>query len=258
MKSGEDTMAENGSGQGEDARGTTGRQSSQRGVSVKAAVARTRWQRRKRMETRRTIRDTAMRLFGEYGYDAVTTQRIAAEAGMSQITLFRYFPSKEDLIIGLPADGELFADLKRELATRSDASPIAFARRVIPQILGSVESEQLEDLAARLRIVRSNEALLAALYARVPRWTSAVARAWGSADSTAVMPSSASAVGDGSVDGGDDVPPVDFTVRLSISCLIDCTIETLLEWSHRCDTEQGDKADLLVTVVSEAMTTVLH
>lgn len=250
-------MAENGSEQGEDARRTTGRQSSQRGVSVKAAVARTRWQRRKRMETRRTIRDTAMRLFGEYGYDAVTTQRIAAEAGMSQITLFRYFPSKEDLIIGLPADGELFADLRHELATRSDASPIAFARRVIPQILGSVESDQLEELAARLRIVRSNEALLAALYARVPRWASAVARAWGSAGSTAVMPSSAPAVGDGSVDGGD-VPAVDFAVRLSISCLIDCTIETLLEWSHRCDTEQGDKADLLVSVVSEAMATVLR
>ncbi|KAA8817210.1 TetR family transcriptional regulator [Bifidobacterium callitrichos] len=251
-------MAENGTGQGEDAMRTTDRQSSQRGVSVKAAVARTRWQRRKRMATRRTIRDTAMRLFDEYGYDAVTTQRIAAEAGMSQITLFRYFPSKEDLVIGLPADGELFADLRRELGARKDASPVAFARRVIPQVLGSVESDQLEELAARLRIVRSNEALLAALYARVPRWTSAVAREWGSAGSTAVMPSNASAVGDGSVDGGDDVPPVDFAVRLSISCLIDSMIETLLEWSHRCESEQEDKADLLVTIVSEAMATVLH
>lgn len=255
-------MAENVAGQGKDAdstRRTADRPGSQRGVSVKAAVARTRWQRRKRIATRRTIRDTALRLFEEQGYDAVTTQRIAAEAGMSQITLFRYFPSKEDLVIGIPADGELFADLRRELGSRADASPVAFARRVIPQILGSVESDQLEGLATRLRIVRSNGALRAALYARVPRWTSAVAREWGSAGTSAVTSSNVShAVGDDSDDGGDDVSPVDFTVRLSISFLIDCTIETLLEWSRRCDVEQGDKADLLVSVASEAMATVLR
>ncbi|KAA8820577.1 hypothetical protein CSQ85_02000 [Bifidobacterium rousetti] len=254
-------MAENVAGQGKDAdstRRTADRPGSQRGVSVKAAVARTRWQRRKRIATRRTIRDTALRLFEEQGYDAVTTQRIAAEAGMSQITLFRYFPSKEDLVIGIPSDGELFADLRRELGSRADASPVAFARRVIPQILGSVESDQLEGLASRLRIVRSNGALRAALYARVPRWASAVAREWGSAGSSAVTPANASA-GDDSSDGdGDDASPVDFAVRLSISFLIDCTIETLLEWSRRCDVEQGDKADLLVSVASEAMATVLR
>lgn len=254
-------MVENVAGQGKDAdstRRTADRPGSQRGVSVKAAVARTRWQRRKRIATRRTIRDTALRLFEEQGYDAVTTQRIAAEAGMSQITLFRYFPSKEDLVIGIPADGELFADLRRELGSRADASPVAFARRVIPQILGSVDSDQLEGLASQLRIVRSNGALRAALYARVPRWTSAVAREWGSTGSSAVTPANAPA-GDDSSDGdGDDVSPVDFAVHLSISFLIDCTIETLLEWSRRCDVEQGDKADLLVSVASEAMATVLR
>ena len=36
---------------------------SRRGVSVKATVARSRWQRRKKIATRATIRETALRLF---------------------------------------------------------------------------------------------------------------------------------------------------------------------------------------------------
>ncbi|PLS26417.1 TetR/AcrR family transcriptional regulator [Bifidobacterium parmae] len=214
---------------------------SRRGVSVKATVARARWQRRKKIATRRTIRETALRLFDEYGYDKVTTQRIADEAGMSAITLFRYFPAKEDLVLGFPTDGELFADLRREIKDRKDGSPIGFVRRMAPQVLGGLEPSQLEELAHRLRIVRSDEGLRVALYARIPQWTDAVATLWGSGDTAAE---------------GD--ARVGFPVNLSISLIIDCIIESLLEWSRRCDGGIGDAdvVDVLVDVVSEAMETL--
>jgi AcrR family transcriptional regulator len=42
----------------------------------------------------------AQDLFLEHGYDETTVDQIAAAAGMSKRTFFRYFPSKDDLVIG--------------------------------------------------------------------------------------------------------------------------------------------------------------
>jgi AcrR family transcriptional regulator len=50
---------------------------------------------RKKLEAWRTIRSTALRLISERGYDAVSIEDIAAEAGVSRTTFFSYFPSKE-------------------------------------------------------------------------------------------------------------------------------------------------------------------
>ncbi len=47
--------------------------------------------------TRDRIIDAALRLFSREGYLGATTKAIAKEAGIAEITLFRHFPSKEDL-----------------------------------------------------------------------------------------------------------------------------------------------------------------
>jgi AcrR family transcriptional regulator len=59
---------------------------------------------RKRERTRETISDTAIALFLVHGFDRVTVAQIAAEAEVSKPTLFRYFPTKEDLLIHRFAD----------------------------------------------------------------------------------------------------------------------------------------------------------
>ena len=51
----------------------------------------------KKLETRREIADTAMRLFVQRGFDHVTVSEVAAEARVSEKTVFNYFPTKEDL-----------------------------------------------------------------------------------------------------------------------------------------------------------------
>ncbi|GAA1080171.1 MAG: TetR family transcriptional regulator [Nocardiopsis sp. BM-2018] len=54
---------------------------------------------RKKTELRRTLIESGLRLFHEKGYEATTTEEIAACAGVSQRTFFRYFASKEDVVL---------------------------------------------------------------------------------------------------------------------------------------------------------------
>jgi AcrR family transcriptional regulator len=54
---------------------------------------------RQRAQVRADISRAAFRLFIERGYDAVTTEEIAAAAGVSPRTLFRHVPTKEELLL---------------------------------------------------------------------------------------------------------------------------------------------------------------
>src|SRR5919204_2263650 len=51
----------------------------------------------KKQRTRQEIADTAMRLFVERGFERVTVAEVAESAGVSEKTVFNYFPTKEDL-----------------------------------------------------------------------------------------------------------------------------------------------------------------
>lgn len=55
-----------------------------------------------RARSKKRIRDeivkAGLQLFRKYGYDAVSTLQIAADAGITQRTLFRYFPQKAQIL----------------------------------------------------------------------------------------------------------------------------------------------------------------
>src|SRR5262245_55272944 len=59
---------------------------------------------RKKLETGRKIRRAALDLFLERGFDSVSTAEIAAAADVSKMTLFNYFATKEDLVMGPMAE----------------------------------------------------------------------------------------------------------------------------------------------------------
>ncbi|MCF3130564.1 TetR/AcrR family transcriptional regulator [Streptomyces olivochromogenes] len=80
---------------------------------------------RKKQRMYQDVSDIAVGLFLEKGFDAVSVAEIAAAAGISKPTLFRYFPAKEDLVLHRIAD-------HREEAARivADAdSPLGALRR---------------------------------------------------------------------------------------------------------------------------------
>jgi AcrR family transcriptional regulator len=53
---------------------------------------------RKKRQTRRLIAETAIRLFGERGYEQTTVAQIAQSADVATKTFFNYFPAKEDVL----------------------------------------------------------------------------------------------------------------------------------------------------------------
>lgn len=50
-------------------------------------------------QTRARIREVANRMFIERGFDSVTVAEVAREAGVSTVTVFNHFPTKEDLFL---------------------------------------------------------------------------------------------------------------------------------------------------------------
>src|SRR5262249_44921406 len=70
---------------------------------------------RKKAKTRAAIQQHALRLFREQGYAATTVEQIAAAAEISPSTFFRYFPTKEDVV--------LYDDLDPLLIAAFDAQP---------------------------------------------------------------------------------------------------------------------------------------
>ncbi|WP_329580231.1 TetR/AcrR family transcriptional regulator [Kitasatospora sp. NBC_01250] len=71
----------------------------------------------KKQRTREHLAATALRLFLERGFDEVSVVDVAAAAQVSKPTLFRYFPSKEDLLL------DRFADHQGEAARVVRARP---------------------------------------------------------------------------------------------------------------------------------------
>ena len=54
---------------------------------------------RKKARTRAAIREHALRLFREQGYGATRVEQIAEAAEVSPATFYRYFPTKEDVVL---------------------------------------------------------------------------------------------------------------------------------------------------------------
>ncbi|MDX3455378.1 TetR family transcriptional regulator [Streptomyces sp. ME02-8801-2C] len=83
---------------------------------------------RKKQQTYQNVSDVAIRLFLEKGFDAVSVAEIAAAAGISKPTLFRYFPAKEDLVLYRFADHEDEA-ARVVRAAGAGVSPVEALRR---------------------------------------------------------------------------------------------------------------------------------
>ena len=114
------------------------------------------WRERKKAATKHAIQDHALRLFVEKGYDATTVEEIAAAAGVSHMTFFRYFPRKEEVVEYDEYD-PLLEDL---IATRPpDEAPLTALHNAIRAGLEAVLATDREALLVRTRLILNNPVL---------------------------------------------------------------------------------------------------
>jgi AcrR family transcriptional regulator len=98
---------------------------------------------RKKARTRAAIREHALRLFREQGYDETTVEQIAEAADVSPSTFFRYFPTKEDVV--LQDDMELlWIDALR--AQPSELTTMAAIRASLRDAFASMSADDLAQL----------------------------------------------------------------------------------------------------------------
>jgi AcrR family transcriptional regulator len=94
----------------------------------------------KKARTRAAIREHALRLFREQGYQATTVEQIAAAAEVSPSTFFRYFPTKEDVILQDDMDTRMIEAFEQQ---PPELNPIAAIRAATRQALTSYTEADL-------------------------------------------------------------------------------------------------------------------
>ncbi|GAA4941484.1 TetR family transcriptional regulator [Streptomonospora halophila] len=143
------------------------------------------WRERKKARTRERIQREALRLFGEQGYDDTTVAAIAAAAGVSHTTFFRYFPTKEDVVLGDDYDPLI------EEALRSRPRSEGLVERVrgaVGEGLAAVYAADRDALLARVRLVLGAPALRARLWEQMQETQSLFERALADTDDPAEVP----------------------------------------------------------------------
>jgi AcrR family transcriptional regulator len=114
------------------------------------------WRARKKAATKQSIQDQALRLFVEKGYDATTVEEIAAAAGVSHMTFFRYFPRKEEVV-----EYDEYDPMLEELvaARPPDEPPLTALHAAIRTGLQQILDTDRDALLVRTRLVLSNPTL---------------------------------------------------------------------------------------------------
>jgi AcrR family transcriptional regulator len=122
-----------------------------------------------REAVRAEVQRQAWLLFSEHGFEATTVDRIAAESGMSRRTFFRYFASKDDLVLARMVESG--AELVEVLEARPDGERPWAALRGAFQVIVDKQLGQ-PDRSRRLQLMlRDEPAVRATVEEWRRRWT---------------------------------------------------------------------------------------
>jgi AcrR family transcriptional regulator len=104
---------------------------------------------RKKARTRAAIREHALRLFREQGYTGTTVEQIAAAADVSPATFFRYFPTKEDVVLQDDMD---ILTMEALAAQPPELSPLAAIRQAAADTFAALSAEELDRMRETTRL----------------------------------------------------------------------------------------------------------
>ncbi len=178
--------------------------------------------------TRGSLRTAALRLFAEHGYDGTTTAEVARTAGVSEMTLFRHFPSKEALLLEDPFD-PVMADAVRNRP--SSEKPMHAVTEGIREAWTTMTPSEVAGLRWLLQEVSSTPSLQGGLERSSGQTVSALTDAL---EHRGVSPADA---------------------RVAAAAVIAGLSRALLDWSHEQDCDENElvaRVHLALTVLGGA------
>jgi AcrR family transcriptional regulator len=129
---------------------------------------------RKKIRTRDAIRREAMRLIEANGYANTTIEQIAEAAEIASSTFFRYFPTKESVLMANDLDHVTVHALAQQPA---DMSSLPAFRRALEITMATVSADEWRFERARLRLVLAVPELKAAQFDEYQRTIAMLAEA---------------------------------------------------------------------------------
>jgi mycofactocin system transcriptional regulator len=123
--------------------------------------------------TRERVAQVALDLFAQRGFEETTVDDIAEAVGVGRRTVFRYFPSKNDMVWG---DFDLVLDrLRADLAAQDPALSVAQAVAAAAVASNRYAPEQLPELRIRMTLITTVPALQAHSMLRYTAWRRVIA-----------------------------------------------------------------------------------
>jgi AcrR family transcriptional regulator len=173
--------------------------------------------------TRAALLRAALELFDERGYDATTAAAIAERAGVTEMTFFRHFPSKDAVLIADPYDPLIAVAITRQ---PSVVPPLVAAIGAIAEGWRAVPPPASAEVRDRLRIV-----------SRTPSLRGAIAR--NNAATEAAISRALAARG---------VPASD--ARIAAAATMGALTAALLDWADGDDPDLGSAIDSALRVLA--------
>jgi AcrR family transcriptional regulator len=181
---------------------------------------------RKKAKTRAAIQTHALRLFAAQGYEATTIEQIAEAAEISPSTFFRYFPTKEDVVVEDDYDPLIIAAFQ---AAGTAERPLARLRAAVREVLATIGDDEQREILERTRLIFAVPAL----------------RARSMQNMLSTMDLLAEAL---SRDAG--LPAADRRVRIFTGAILGAWMSVLIRWAA------ADGEERLADVLDEAMATL--
>ncbi len=127
---------------------------------------------RKKLKTRWAIQEHALRLFAAQGYEQTTVDQIAAAAEISPSTFFRYFKTKEDVVLEDEFDPLIATVIE---AAPVQYGPVAAVRHGVTAALAGLTPQDEAKLRERVELTVSVPALRNRMYESMAAQTEVMA-----------------------------------------------------------------------------------
>ncbi len=174
----------------------------------------------KTQQTRERILTAALEQFAARGYDATTVAQIASSAGVTEMTFFRYFPAKENLLLDDPYDPLMAAAVADQPHGLDALTRVVRGVRAAWQSLPIAETGEVRE---RMRIAAASPALRASMARNTHATEEAIVAA---------------------------VPDVDYrTARIAAAAVLAALMAALLLWAQSDDGELGEAIDSALDVL---------